>query len=60
LTPENVADAIRQVRTFDLDVSSAVQSAPGWKDPARVGKLIGEVKAVITEAGKQPIFSTRG
>jgi phosphoribosylanthranilate isomerase len=37
LTPDNVADAIRQVRPFAVDVNSGVEYQPGRKDP---GKLI--------------------
>jgi phosphoribosylanthranilate isomerase len=36
LTPENVGQAIREVRPFAVDVASGVESAPGIKDPAKL------------------------
>ena len=36
LTPENVEQAIREVRPFAVDVASGVESAPGVKDPAKL------------------------
>lgn len=51
LTPENVADAIRLVRPFAVDVSGGVESAPGEKDPRSMERFIKEVAGA--EAGER-------
>lgn len=46
LTPDNVADAVSQVRPWAVDVSSGVESAPGVKDARRMASFINEVQRV--------------
>ena len=42
----NVAEAIRQVRPYAVDVSSGVEAAKGIKDAAKIAAFINEVKQI--------------
>jgi len=50
LTPENVGEAVRQVRPFAVDLNSGVECAPGRKDIAKVRAAIAQVAAADAAA----------
>jgi phosphoribosylanthranilate isomerase len=44
LDPTNVAEAIRQVRPYAVDVSSGVEASPGRKDPRKLREFLEAVR----------------
>ncbi len=44
LTADNVAEAIRLVRPYGVDVASGVESAPGKKDTERMKRFLDRVR----------------
>ncbi len=49
LDPGNVAEAVRRVRPYAVDVSSGVESAPGRKDRHKVQEFISRAKEAFRE-----------
>lgn len=47
LTPENVAEAVRRVRPYGVDVSSGVESSVGRKDPGLVSAFVRRAKEAL-------------
>ncbi len=50
LNPENVSEAVRQVRPWAVDVSSGVEASKGRKDPAKVTRFIQGVRNADSES----------
>jgi phosphoribosylanthranilate isomerase len=53
LAPENVEEAIAQVRPFGVDVSSGVEERPGRKDPARIADFVARARAAFARLTRE-------
>ena len=49
LNADNVAEAVRQVRPFAVDVASGVEASPGQKDPELVRAFIRNAKTAVPQ-----------
>jgi phosphoribosylanthranilate isomerase len=52
LTPQNVAERVKRVRPWMVDVASGVESSPGRKDIARVTAFIQAARSVEPQVDK--------
>lgn len=54
LTPENVGDAVEQVRPWGVDVATGVESDPGRKDPLVLQRFISNARSALSEFSIDP------
>lgn len=52
LNPENVAEAVRKVRPYAVDVATGVEKSPGKKDSERILRFIRRAREAASEANE--------
>jgi phosphoribosylanthranilate isomerase len=60
LNPDNVAEAIRTLTPWGVDVATGVEAAPGRKDPARVAAFIRNAHETFAQLKNPTRPRTRG
>ncbi len=53
LTPDNISEAIRQVKPWGVDVASGVEAAPGQKDREKMKLLVERVRCTASSSDKR-------
>ncbi len=47
LTPGNVAEAVKTIRPYAVDVSSGIELSPGVKDPAKIRAFVQNARVIL-------------